>query len=244
MPTIKDAGVEIHYEEFGSGYPILLIAPGGMSSAISFWERATINPITAYVDEFRLIAMDQRNSGASIGRLPASRPWDAYRDDQLLVANALELETFFVFGCCIGGPYALKLAHDAPQRVRAVVVEQPLGLVVENHESWMARCHTWADQLVSTRTDLNITDAACFIDEMWHNDFVASLTRDEVAEIEVPLCVLPGIDDIHPNAIGHEIAELVAGSIVIEPWKDTSDHTRRASDAVRNFLHQHKPNEL
>jgi pimeloyl-ACP methyl ester carboxylesterase len=227
---VKNAEVEIHYEEFGAGYPILLIAPGGMSSAIEFWERATINPIATLKDDFRLIAMDQRNASGSTGPFPSSRPWDAYRNDQLLVADALGLETFHLFGCCIGGPFALRLAHDAPQRVRGVVLEQPLGIVPDNRESWMTRCHAWAKELASMRTDLAADDGARFVDEMWQNDFVASLTRKEVKEIEVPMCVLPGIDEFHPT--------------VIEPWKDTPDHTAQATEDVRDFLWHHTPHEL
>ena len=36
MPTIsRPDGSTIHYEVFGSGYPLLLIAPGGVSSEIA-----------------------------------------------------------------------------------------------------------------------------------------------------------------------------------------------------------------
>ena len=34
MPTFKRGDVTLYYEEFGSGYPILLFAPGGMRSSM------------------------------------------------------------------------------------------------------------------------------------------------------------------------------------------------------------------
>ena len=33
MPTFERGDVSIYYEEYGSGYPLLLFAPGGMRSS-------------------------------------------------------------------------------------------------------------------------------------------------------------------------------------------------------------------
>ena len=33
MPIFERAGTSLYYEEFGSGYPLLLFAPGGMRSS-------------------------------------------------------------------------------------------------------------------------------------------------------------------------------------------------------------------
>ena len=38
MPIFTRGDVQLYYEEHGAGFPILLIAPGGMRSAVSFWE--------------------------------------------------------------------------------------------------------------------------------------------------------------------------------------------------------------
>src|SRR5579884_2536087 len=64
--------VRLHYEEHGtpSGFPLLLMAPGGMNSTIGNWARlAVFNPLELYANDFRMIAMDQRNSGESTGPL-------------------------------------------------------------------------------------------------------------------------------------------------------------------------------
>lgn len=37
MPVLKLGDAEIHYQEYGSGFPILLFAPGGMRSEASLW---------------------------------------------------------------------------------------------------------------------------------------------------------------------------------------------------------------
>jgi pimeloyl-ACP methyl ester carboxylesterase len=241
MPQVTDGTTTITYEEFGSGYPMLLIAPGGLNSSIAWWERASINPLASYADDFRLIALDQRNAGSSTGPLPVTRPWDAYLADQLRVADHLGLETFHLFGCCIGGPFCLKFAAEAPGRISAMVLEQPMGIVPENREGWVSRCHVWVDELVARRSDLTAAQGAGFVEAMWRHDFAVSVGRREIEAIEVPTCVLPGIDEIHPPAVGREISRLISGSLLVEPWKDTPEHTEAAALAVREFLLAHTP---
>ena len=70
MPVFERAGVSLYYEEYGSGYPLLLFAPGGMRSSIDFWRRSPFDPTAELAQDFRVIAMDQRNAGRS--RAPIS----------------------------------------------------------------------------------------------------------------------------------------------------------------------------
>ena len=88
---------------------MLTLAPGGMRSSVPLWEMAAINPLTAYAGQYRMIAMDQRNAGQSAGPLETGDPWGAYAADQLAVMDHLGIGRFLVFGCCIGGPFILKL---------------------------------------------------------------------------------------------------------------------------------------
>ena len=52
MPHFERAGTTIYYEEHGSGFPVLLIAPGGMNSTVEVWDRAAINPLALYAGRF------------------------------------------------------------------------------------------------------------------------------------------------------------------------------------------------
>ena len=83
MPIFKRDDVELYYEEHGSGFPILLIAPGGMRSAASFWERTPWNPIEQLAPHYRVIAMDQRNAGRSVAPIRATDSWHVYTSDHL-----------------------------------------------------------------------------------------------------------------------------------------------------------------
>src|SRR6201981_704492 len=78
--------VRIHFEEAGSGFPLLLIPGGGLNSTIGFFTgNAPFNAIAEFKGEYRCITADLRNAngGHSTGPLESERPWDAYADDQL-----------------------------------------------------------------------------------------------------------------------------------------------------------------
>ena len=87
MPTIsRPDGTTINYEVHGSGFPLLLIAPGGVSSEIAFWRRGPIDPIRDFASDFTVIAMDQRFAGKSHAPAKAFSYEDASAD-QLAVST-------------------------------------------------------------------------------------------------------------------------------------------------------------
>src|SRR5712692_5103641 len=140
MPQFEYDSTSIHFEEHGSGFPLLLIAPGAMNSIIEMWANATINPLALYEDAFRLIAMDQRNAGRSSGPLEPSDPWGAYARDQLALLDHLGIER-------------------APGRVAAAVLQQPIGITDGNGPLYEQMWRSWGDRL-SNRPDLSWEDIA------------------------------------------------------------------------------------
>jgi hypothetical protein len=68
----EKGAVRIHFEEAGSGFPLLLIPGGGLNSTISnFTRNSPFNPIEEFKGEYRCITADLRNanSGQSVGPL-------------------------------------------------------------------------------------------------------------------------------------------------------------------------------
>ena len=47
MPVFTRPDAEIHYEVHGSGYALLLFAPGGLRSQLAFWRHSPSNPDAA-----------------------------------------------------------------------------------------------------------------------------------------------------------------------------------------------------
>jgi pimeloyl-ACP methyl ester carboxylesterase len=128
MPLInRPDGAVIHYEVHGQGFPLLLIAPGGVNSQVEFWAMSPFNPIAEFSGEFQVIAMDQRFAGRS--HAPAKPfSYDDTSADQLAVLDAAGVDRALVMGGCIGCAHIFKLLQVAPERFAAAVPQNPVGL--------------------------------------------------------------------------------------------------------------------
>jgi pimeloyl-ACP methyl ester carboxylesterase len=127
MPHIaRPDGTRIYYEVRGAGCPLLLFAPGGINSQVSFWANSPVNPFD-FADEFMVIGMDQRNAEHSPAPL-AAPTWEDHVADQLAVLDAVGVERALLWGGCIGVAYVLRFIQEAPQRVIAAVGQNPVGL--------------------------------------------------------------------------------------------------------------------
>ena len=248
MPYYERGDVRIHYEETGSGFPLLLIAGGGLNSNIGFFTKGSpFNAMEELKDEYRCIAMDLRNAngGESSGPLEIDRPWDAYTDDQLGLMDHLGIDQFMVMGFCIGGPFIWNILRRASSRVVAAVLAQPSGFRPEMPDLFYNNNITgWGPPLVERRPELTMDMISAFLNKMYRTDadFVFTVTRDFVRACQTPILVLP--DDVppHPYEVAMEVVHLAPrAEVSIFPWKDTPGHLREAVAHIRRFLHAHTP---
>src|SRR3954454_17526301 len=104
MPFYEKGDVRIHYEEAGSGFPLLVIPGGGLNSTIAGLATSShpFNPVDEFKNEFRVISADLRTAkgGESTGPLETDRPWDAYTDDQIGLMDHLGIKQFLVLCFC------------------------------------------------------------------------------------------------------------------------------------------------
>lgn len=127
MPATERAdGARIHYETHGSGFPVLLLAPGGAGSREESWESNFYQPVREFTGRFRVIAADQRHTGGSKGPL-APFSYAEAAADQLAVLDDLGVEAAHVVAAGDATPLALRLAYEAPERVASVVLQTPVG---------------------------------------------------------------------------------------------------------------------
>jgi pimeloyl-ACP methyl ester carboxylesterase len=242
MPVLDLAdGVHIHYEVHGEGPPLLLFAPGGMRSALSFWERAPFDPIRALSPRFRVIAMDQRNAGQSRAPVHAGDGWATYESDQVALLDHLKIDRCHLLGMCIGSAFALRLIASHPARVRSAVLEQPIGFDGANRPLFQQMFDGWAEELVRSRADVTAEALAGMKANFYDRDFAYSVTRDEVRRIQTPLLVLRGDDPYHPAAISDEIARIAPHAELVPSWK-SGPEVEQALARVRSFLQAHSAN--
>ena len=240
--------VRIRYEESGSGFPLLLIAGGGLNGSTIAGIRGgnPFNAVEALKGEFRCIYADLRNSaGESTGPLEADRPWDSYADDHLGLMDHLRVDKFMVLGFCIAGPFIWNLMKRAPNRVAAAVPAQPVGFRPELPNAlYESQTTGWAQPLVKRRPEITNAMADQFLTRMFRNnpDFLFTVTRDFVKSCQTPVLVLPDDTAGHSLTVAIESAMLAPkGQLSMYPWKDTPEKIPLAVRHVRSFLLSHRP---
>jgi pimeloyl-ACP methyl ester carboxylesterase len=248
MSFYEKGPVRIHYEEAGSGFPLLLIAGGGLNSSIAGLRRGDpFNAIEEFKGEYRCIAADLRNAngGHSSGPLEIDRPWDAYADDQLGVMDHLRIDKFMVMGFCIGGPFIWNLLKRAPDRIVAAVLAQPSGSRPEMRDLFYENnMKGWGPELVKRRPDITMEMVDRFLTRMYRTnaDFVFTVTRDFVRNCQTPVLILPDDIPAHPYAVAMEAAMLAPkAEVSIFPWKEPKERIPLAVRQIRSFLRAHRP---
>lgn len=247
MPVLTLDDAEIHYEEYGSGFPVLLFAPGGMRSAASLWHAPADGPPRPWNDwtqvlaqDYRVIAMDQRNAGRSLGAIAADHGWHTYAADHIALMDHLGFDRFHMLGGCIGSSFCLKLCEMVPDRIAASVLQNPIGLNPEAPTYFPDGFVKWAEERVSERSELDASAVDAFGRNMWGGDFVFCVGRDFVRNCRTPSLVLPGNDTPHPRVIGLEVADLLPDAERLVDWKGP-DHIDEQRDRVVSFLKKHTP---
>jgi pimeloyl-ACP methyl ester carboxylesterase len=120
MHTIRVGDATIAYRDSGGvDRPVALLLHGGGSTGAT-WD--TVTP-ELHAAGLRVIAPDLRGHGAS-GR-HRRYPLGAYRDDLLLLLDALALNRFVLVGHSLGGYVACLLAQARPECVTRLVLEDP-----------------------------------------------------------------------------------------------------------------------
>jgi pimeloyl-ACP methyl ester carboxylesterase len=247
MRFYEKGPVRIRFEEHGSGFPLLLIAGGGLNSTVAGLARGPFNPIAEFKGEYRCIAADLRNAsgGQSTGPLEIDRPWDSYTDDHLGVLDQLGVSRFMVMGFCIGGPFVWNLIKRAGDRVVAAVLAQPSGFRPEQPTLFYDNnISGWAPELIKRRPDVTMETAEKFLTKMYRTnaDFVFTVTRDFVRNCQTPVLILPDDIPAHPYAVAMEAAMLAPrAEVSMFPWKEPKERIPLAVRQIRSFLRAHRP---
>jgi pimeloyl-ACP methyl ester carboxylesterase len=248
MPAFKRPEAEIHYEVHGSGHPLLLFAPGGLRSELSFWRQSPSNPAAAppwmnpmadLAGRFTVIGMDQRNAGSSRGAVRSTDGWHTYAGDHLALMDHLGHRRFHVMGGCIGASFCLTLCELAPERVTAAVLQNPIGLH-DNRATWDDAVRGFEKTMLERDPSLNADIIRSFGQNMFGRDFVFSVSREFVRDCRIPLLLQPGTDTPHPAETSDEIARLAPNLEIQKDWRGPT-HLAESIQRVTEFLTRHTP---
>jgi pimeloyl-ACP methyl ester carboxylesterase len=112
---VKANGLNIYYEEYGSGEPLVFIH-GGMGIGSNFEPQ-----IPLFFKQFRVIAPDSRGHGKTDN--PSGEfSYRLMADDMAAFINALELHRPSICGWSDGGQIALELGMQYPDLIKCMVV--------------------------------------------------------------------------------------------------------------------------
>jgi len=205
---VASDGLEIHYQSFGSGRPIVLVHGWG-SDLRQHWLA------TGWVDALlpirRVIALDCRGHGRS--EKPRDQTRYGYRAmsrDVLRVLDRLEIAKADLLGYSMGSFMAACLLGDARQRFSAMI----LGGIGDESPASSRAClaiaaglrapdpDAIADPLgravrawAAANPDNDLEALALSALEMWPQGFPLALAGAGVAEVDFPVLVVNGADD-------------------------------------------------
>jgi pimeloyl-ACP methyl ester carboxylesterase len=124
MPYVSTRAGQVFHTDQGSGEPVVLLH----ATLHDHHDFDTVAPPLA--ERYRVIAIDWPGHGRSDPMPDATGP--AFADVLADIVRALDLPPAAIIGSSVGGYAASRLALDAPERVRAVVLVNAAGFTPSN----------------------------------------------------------------------------------------------------------------
>ena len=234
MPKINFNGAELYYELHGSGNEVVVLNNGVIASTATW-----ANQLPALTPHYRVLLYDMRGQGRS-QKWMAGDPdytWQTHADDLAALLDALAIEKAHIGGISYGGELSLVFALRYPQCCHSLFVadavshvEPQLQAIVESwilaaqtgdHELFYRSTWFWnfSERFFASHYDLLVSriEAAKALDL----PSVIQLCRcfnslditGQLAQIELPTCVLVGEQDIlKPVHYSQAIANAVPNS--------------------------------
>lgn len=233
MPFIQNGGVRLHWQDQGTGVPILLIMGHRYSSAMWYPVRE------AFGDRYRLISFDNQGTGQSGARRRTSVAEMAA--DALAVLDAAGVESAHVYGVSMGGGIALEFGIRYPERTRSLILGCTMAKTpdIPPRPKWLLsllyRISPLLKGLASKKFKGGYGDAApdaaiardkALLDQdpfsmkgviaQGHAIIDYSVTPEQVAAVNIPALVLHGTQDqAVPYEGGKKLSEMLPNARLV-----------------------------
>jgi len=204
-------GVQIHYQQAGSGPDVVLVH--GLSGDLSLWY---VKFIPELAKSYRATAFDLRGHGLSDRPATGYAPTDLAADLKALL-DYLGVEQTFLVGHSFGGVVAMAFASLHPDRVRGVVIYDtgfPFLRRLHDYENWSG-WEKWKPML----EELGITKETDYFDP--------EILVPKLANISLPFGLRAG-----RRRIGRRVMKLLRETTVFKDFWQPSEFTEERLLAI------------
>jgi len=246
MPTVTLSETTLHYEDEGSGDPLLLLHGGLGTARLHYYAE-----IPFFAERFRVIAPDLRGYGRSTP--PRAFPPGFYHRDAADMAALLEAmaaHPAHLLGWSDGGIVALVLAVTRPELVRSlVIVGGEARLLEEERAGWplIADSSRWSERararFVEAQGPLNWPGILPRMIEGYNAvlDAGGEIIAARLGEVRCPVLILHGEqDDVVPVSHAYELhAAIPRSELHVWPAAGHALHREQAAEVrplVLDFL--------
>ena len=266
MPTVKSNGININYEECGSGDPLLLIM--GITAPGAAWELH----VNEYKKHFRCIILDNRGAGAS-DKPAGDYTTELMAADAVGVMDSLGIDRFHINGISMGGAIAQQIAIVHPSRVKSCVITASWAFcnnymrsVFEMFKTtrstlppkdfspmfflWLYSAKYYGDnpQVIAENIRGHAADPSPMPREAFESQAAACMghdTRGKLGGITAPTLIVAGDKDIFTpiecsqylhEHIKNSTLEVFEGYAHTHHWEDLERYNRVTTE----FMNQHK----
>lgn len=221
---VKINDIMMYYEEYGEGYPLILLHGGIATSRVMGWTKQYAD----FTKHFHVIAPDSRGHGKT-NNPTKTLSYNQMAKDVVALIDELKLEKPFICGWSDGGQIALEIALHFPDKIKAIVAGgvlihittefkhgfETLGITGPgsvNFEKLDEFIPGFCKILSTTHNSGNDSDYwkefLIEISKMWFNP--NEFLGDKIKEIKIPTLVLQGDrDEYIPVSEGLRIYELI-----------------------------------
>jgi aminoacrylate hydrolase len=221
----------LHYDEYGSGMPLLLVA--GLGGVGSFWKPQ----VDALSPHFRVVTHDHRGTGKSSRDLITYSVVQMARD-VLDLADGLGIKRFHFAGHSTGAAIGQELAMRHPDRLLSAVLSSGWA----EADPYFLRCfETRKTLLAELGPEAYVRAQALFVYPPWYiaaNDAALSATEAaQIANFPPVEIVLSRIAAITAYAPGPALAAIKTPTLVVGAADDQLTQAHESVAMHRHIAH-------
>lgn len=132
MKTAQVNGIDVRYELTGDGEPLLLIHGSNIATGL----RPLANALSRHEPALSVLRYHRRGMGGSAGR-GRRISTEQQAADAIGILDALDLPAAHILGYSYGATIAIEAALAAPQRVRSLILLEPILTEVPSSRSFL-----------------------------------------------------------------------------------------------------------